>query len=345
MGKRAISFKGGLLAKSAPGVSGGLQRRLWMAAALLLPLLGASRPAAASLAWQGLAAVLGIAAGAAARAAALQRRRNGFTAIFPGQGTGPAAPDHRRRFPLGTPAFIMTGVVLSLALPGTTVDRLCGLRFDDPGLGDLIRVTAAHALLHDTYGTLFVNAVLLGLPGCYLESRLGTLRTLGVLLMGSCVAGLVGLNLLLPQVVLPDAGSHVLRYPPAGGAGAAAALLGFGALPGHLGRNAGRARFGTAAGRCRAMDILWPLLTALVFGGAFSGHTMPVTGPTPMAGYGGLVGGFLSGLALALIWRALEENDMRGETCSPDASARPALSGAERHSAWPCRERLAADGA
>jgi len=345
MGMHAMSFKEGLFTGSAPVVSGGLQRGLWMSAALLLPLLGVSRPATASLVWQGLALIFGMVGSRVVWAAACQRPREGLAAIFPGQGGGPADPARRRRLPLVTLAFIMTSVALSLALPGTVIDRLCGLHFHHPGLGDLIRVTATHALLHEGYGPLFAAAALLGLAGFYLESREGALRTLGVLLMGSFVTGLIGLNHLLPQGAFSDAGPHLLRYLPAGGTGATAAILGVGTLRRRSGCHAEGDTTGAAAGVCRAIDFLWPLLTALVFLGAFSGYTMPITGPTGMAGYWGLVGGFLSGLALALIWRALEENDMRGETCSPDASARPALSGAERHSAWPCRERLAADGA
>jgi len=298
------------------------------------------RPVTASLVWQGLAVVFGMVGGAVVWAAARQRRREGFAAVLPGQSGGPADPGRRLRLPLVTSAFVMTSVVLSLALPGTVIDRLCGLHLDHTGSEDLIRIVATHALLHDTYGPLFVNAALVGLSGSCMEYRLGTLRTLGAMLMGSFVAGLIGLNLLLPQTALTDASAHLLHYPPAGGAGAAAALLGSGALQRHPGRDAGRALFGAAAGRCRAMDILWSLLTALLFGGVFSGYTMPVTGLSGMAGYWGLVGGFLSGLVLGLIWRVLEENDMRGETCPADASVLPAPTGTGRNSAWHCRGAL-----
>ena len=311
MEMHAMSFKKVVVAKSAVGICGNPQRCLWMAAALLLPLLlGVRRPAVASLVWQGLAAVFGIAGCAVVWAAARQGRWVGFADSPPGQVTGLVDPGHRKRVPLVTLVFVAAIVILTLALPHAATDRLCGLRLDDPGLGGLIRVTAARTLLHDTYGRLAVDALLLGLLGLYLEPRLGALRTLTLFFMGSFVAGLIGLNFLLPQVAVPGGGMVLLPYPPAGGTGAVAALLGVGSLGWNPGRDAGKTLVEKGPRCCGIMDILWPLLTTLVFWGPFSGHTMPITGPGGMAGYGGQVGGFLSGLAMALILRTMGENDI-----------------------------------
>jgi membrane associated rhomboid family serine protease len=312
MGMRVTAIKGVFLRWAAFGFCGGPQR-LWMAVALLLPLLfGDRRPALASLVWPGMAALWGVAGCAVLWTAACQKRRDRCEAIPPGKGAKPADRGYRKRLPVATLTFIVVCILLTFVLPDAATDHLCGLHFDDPGLADLIRVVAARSFLHDTYGRLFVNAVLLGLLGGYLEPGLGGRRTLMVLFMGSFVAGLLSLNLVLPQGATSEVGPYLLRYPPAGGTGAAAALLGFGARGGNPVRDAEGGYPGVEPLFCRAMDFFWPLLTALVFWGPFSGHTMPITGPSGMAGYWGQAGAFSSGLTMALIWRTLDENDLVG---------------------------------
>ena len=317
MRMHAMSFKGVVWSRSALGFRSGPQRLLRMAAALLMPLLfGVRRPAVASLVWPAMVTVFVSVGCAVVWAAARQEGQERFAVIPTGQDAGPADPDPHKRFPLVTLCFIATSVLLCLTLPESVADRLCALNLADPALGDLIRVTAAHTLLHGTYDRLFVNTIFLGLLGCYLEPRLGALRTLTLFVMGSFVAGLIGMNLLLPQVVMPGGGLAFLRYPPAGGTGAVAALLGVGSLGWNPGRNAGKTLVEKGPRFCGVMDILWPLLTALVFWGPFSGHTMPITGPGGMAGYWGQAGGFLGGLAMALILQTMGENDIERGTPS-----------------------------
>jgi membrane associated rhomboid family serine protease len=256
-------------------------------------------------------------------AAARQEGQERFAVIPTGQDTGPADPDHHKRFPLVTLCFIAASVLLCLTLPET----------------------AAHTLLHGTYDRLFVDTIFLGLLGCYLEPRLGALRTLTLFFMGSFVAGLIGLNFLLPQVAVPGGGLGLLRYPPAGGTGAVAALLGVGSLGWNPGRDAGKTLVEKGPRCCGIMDILWPLLTTLVFWGPFSGHTMPITGPGGMAGYGGQVGGFLSGLAMALILRTMGENDIdRGTPSAASCALVPVVAARPDKRAAPfgkLRDRLA----
>jgi membrane associated rhomboid family serine protease len=284
-----------------------------MSAALLLPLLlGTGRPAVASLVWEGLAAVLGIGGCAVIWGAVRQGQHLQSGTISAEKDTGRVGLNPSMRVPLVTLGFIVLTVFLSLALPEAAIDRLCGLRFDDPGLERLIRITAARSLLHDTVRRMIVNTVLLGLLGLYMEHRLGALRTLMLILMGSFIAGLIGLNLVLPQAALSDGDAYLLHYPPAGGTGAAAALLGFGIRGWNPGLNEGKISFGASGRIFKAMDTLWPLLTALVFWGPFSGHTMPLTGSSGMAGYWGQAGGFLGGMALALVLRTIEEHESHG---------------------------------
>ena len=331
MGMRVTAIKGVLLRRAVLGVCGDPQRGLWMAVALLLPLMfGGRRTAVASLAWPGLVALLGMTGCAVVWTAARQRRRGRCEAIPQGKGAKPADRNHGKRPPLMTLTFIGVSILLTLVLPDAVTDRLCGLGFDDPGLGDLIRVAAARSLLHDTYGRLFVNAVLLGVLGGYLEPGLGGRRTLTVLSMGSFVASLLSLNLVLPQGAAFEGDAYLLRYPPAGGTGAAAALLGFGAWDGNPWRGVPGGYSGGAPLFCRTMHRLWPLLTALAFWGTFSGHTMPITGPAGMAGYWGQAGAFSCGLAMALIWRTLEENDVLGMACPGPTPSGPAAPGAGR---------------
>ena len=315
-----------------------------MAVALLLPLLfGDRRMAMASLVWPGLAILLGMVGCAVVWTSARQRRRGRCEAILPEKDDKPADRSHGQRLPLMTLTFIGVSMLLTLVLPNAVIDRLCGLRFGDPGLGDLIRVTAAGSLLHDTYGRLFVNTVLLGFLGVYLESGLGGRRTLTVLFMGSFMASLLSLNFVLPQGAASEGDPYLLRLPPAGGTGAAAALLGFGAWGGNSCRDAEDEHSGVAPLFGRVVDRLWPLLTALIFWGTFSGHTMPITGPSGMAGYWGQVGAFSSGLTMALIWRTLEESEVEGTACPGRTSSRPAAPGAGRDAGLHCREGLAAD--
>ncbi len=346
MRMHAMSLKGVVWSRSALGFWGSPQRLLWMAAALLLPLLfGVRRPAVASLVWPAMVTVFALVGCAVGWAAARQEGQERFAVIPTGQDTGPADPDHHKRFPLVTLCFIAASVLLCLTLPESAADRLCALNLADPVLGDLIRVTAAHTLLHGTYDRLFVDTIFLGLLGCYLEPRLGALRTLTLFFMGSFVAGLIGLNFLLPQVAVPGGGLGLLPYPPAGGTGAVAALLGVGSLGWNPGRDAGKTLVEKGPRCCGIMDILWPLLTTLVFWGPFSGHTMPITGPGGMAGYWGQVGGFLSGLTMALILQTMGENDIdRGTPSAASCALVPVVAARPDKRAAPfgkLRDRLA----
>jgi membrane associated rhomboid family serine protease len=317
-----------------------------MGAALLLPpLIVNGRSVFASQVWQVLAAVFGMVGCAVVWCTARRRPRDKFKAAPKGQGTGPAGVGQAKQLPLVTLTFVTCSVLLFLALPEAALNDLCSLRLDDPGLTDLIRLSVARAVLHDTFGHLFGNAILLGLLGYFLESRLGALRTLGVLFMGSFVAGLIGLNFLLSQVALPDGGPYLLRYPPAGGTGAVAALLGCGTLGWLGGGDMDHVFTGAGPMFRRLMHLWWPLLAALAFWGTFSGHTMPVTGPAGMAGYWGQVGGFLSGLAIALVFMILTENTIDQAARPWTASVLPCATGVKRDDELTRGNPLAADWA
>ena len=192
MGMHGMSFQKLSSKGRASGREGGSQTyRLSMAAALLLPLFGAGRPALASLIWLALAVVLAMVGCAVIWCTVRQRGRGRHATNLPEKDAGPASLDQRKQIPLVTLGFIILSVLLSLALPETAVAQLCGLRFDAPDLGRLIQITAARSLLHDANGRLIVNAVLLGLLGLYMEHRLGALRTLAVIVMGSFITGLM----------------------------------------------------------------------------------------------------------------------------------------------------------
>lgn len=281
-----------------------------LAAALLLPpVIGHGLPAAAGLVWQGLAAAAGLTGCGAVYQAARRKQR------IPSGG-------RRRQFPRVTMGVIAAGALLFLLLPEAAVDRLSGLNLDEAGLADLIRLTAVRSLLHDSFGHLLANALLLGLLGYRLEPALGAGRTLAVLVLGSCVASLTGLNLLLSQVEVHNGAGRLLHYPPAGGTGALAAFLGLAAAGLRYGRP--KAADSGADFPFSGLDgALAPLLTGLLFMGVFSGHTVPLTGNDAMAGYWGQVGGYLGGLATAGAMRTLESAANRQSGSTADASATP----------------------
>jgi membrane associated rhomboid family serine protease len=242
--------------------------------------------------------------------------------------TDDAGGGHVIRFPVITPTLIAAGTVLFIVLPGSAVDRLSDLSLDHPGLPDLIRVTVVRSLLHANLHHLVMTALTLGVLGFGLEPRIGPARTLAALFLGSVVASLTGLNLLLSQVEMVDNASQVLRWPPDGGTGAAVALMGLWAAGGD---RSGRRAASPPGGRPSlpwALGIGVPLLAGLLFMGDFIDHGAPLTGPGGLAAYGGHVGGFLSGWALAAVLASLEAVDNRRPAAGRECP-RPSPAGCE----------------
>ena len=211
-------------------------------------------------------------------------------------------------FPVITSILIAANTLLFFATPGDMIDRLCSLPLEDFGLPHLILTTTASALFHLNFGHLLMNMILLGIFGVLLEPRLTPGQYLATILMGSVLSSLISLNLLVSQVNLFDASIKLFRHPPAGASGAIAGLMGLFVL------RCGASWRSVSRSIRRHPLVLFPVpVSAVVLIGLFyiidfTGNAAPADGLTGTADFWGHVGGFLSGLVLALVF-ALQDED------------------------------------
>ena len=211
-------------------------------------------------------------------------------------------------FPVMTMVIIAAYTLFFFVTPEDMVDRLCSLPLEDFSLSHLILTTVAGTILHQDFGHLLMNMILLWAFGALLEPRLTPGQYLLAILLGGVLSRLISLNLLVAHVDLLGPSFYLLQYPPAGASGAIAGLMGcFVMRYGVIGRS-GRGRIGCHPLKFCRVPISATILIGLFFVRDVVGHPAPAFGIAGMADFWGHMGGLLGCLVLALV-STLQDGD------------------------------------
>lgn len=208
-----------------------------------------------------------------------------------------------KRCPTITAGMTAVCVLLFFMTPESISGRLIYRPYIDSGLPHLMLTTATGVFLHASFSQLVANMLCLLVLGVLLERRLGAWYCITAMILGSVLANLVGLNLMLSRMDLMDGVRHLrkLSWPPAGALGAIAGLMGLWVVLGGGGPGVPkwlRPGFGGYA-------LLLRIGVAVMMGLWGTGL---LSGTTGMIGGRGYWAGFLGGLVLALVFR-LQEDD------------------------------------
>ena len=210
-------------------------------------------------------------------------------------------PRQGRPWPAIT-AGLLTAALSSYALfPATSLESATWLPLEALGLKNLLWVTAAGVLRHPDAFHFGVNWVLLAYFGILLEWRLGSGRVLTTVVLGSVLASLVSLNLMLAGGEGGAAPVHGIRHAPVGISGAVAGLMGLFSVQGRCARRP----------RLRSCQPLWiggMLLTAAYMLQDFAAGATTVTGIAGTVDYWSHLGAFGGGMAVAAV-AAAEDAD------------------------------------
>lgn len=131
-----------------------------------------------------------------------------------------------RPLPVLTTGLMATGVFIFAFLPEALQGPAVCLSVEDLSALNLVLVTAARVFVHRDLAHLAIHLGLLGYFGVLLERRLGEGPVMAAVLLGSVLAALISLNLLLEQAAGEGLAGQLIRHPPIGFAGAVAGLMG-----------------------------------------------------------------------------------------------------------------------
>lgn len=210
-------------------------------------------------------------------------------------------PRHKR-WPLITVGMTAACVVLFFITPEAICDRLVYRPYMDSGLTHLMLTTVTGVFLHASFSQLVANMLCLLVLGGLLERRLGAWYCITAMMLGSVLANLVGLNLMLARMDLMNGVHQIqkLSWPPAGASGAVAGLLGLWVVFGG-----GYSWSRWLRPGLRGYALLLRIGAAVMIG---LWGTALLSGRTGMMDGQGYWAGFLGGLMLALVFR-LQDDD------------------------------------
>ncbi|MBC2732801.1 MAG: rhomboid family intramembrane serine protease [Desulfobacteraceae bacterium] len=216
----------------------------------------------------------------------------------------------------GTPAvtisLIVANTLLFLLTPEEVVDWLCFLPYSgDLSVPHVLLTTVTCAFFHSDFGHLFGNMVFLWAFGATLESRLGTGRYLAAYFLCSIISSLICLNLLVIQVMVYDEPLLLLQYWSIGASGVISGLMGLFVIRCYFARLSFSLPILFNPIFSVPVRINGIILIGFFFAKDLAGSVEQMADIEGMIDYWGHVGGFLGGIALALVFRL--QDDGAGE--------------------------------
>ena len=206
-------------------------------------------------------------------------------------------------------------------------DALCrgaaSLSVYDLGLLNLVLVTAAGVLVHPDAAHLLVHLGLLSFFGVLLERRQGPGRVSAAVLLGSVLAGLIRLNLLLGQGALRDAAIQVVPHPPMGFSGAAAGLMGLFLVTRAWGPRPKCSRGRHLFRSSPPVLAIGVVLAALFLMRGFSGGPAPAPGVTANIDGWARLAAFAGGLAVGIVTMTADADGDPGRLPAAAAEKQP----------------------
>jgi len=203
--------------------------------------------------------------------------------------------------PVVTISLITINTLLFLFTPEWVVDQLCFLPYSDLGVPHVLLTAVTCAFFHGSFGHLFGNMVFLWAFGATLESRLGPKRYLAAYFLCAVISSLVCLNLLVIQVMVFDDPLLLLQYASIGASGVISGLMGIFVIRCYFARLSFSLPILFNPLFSVPVRINGILLIGFFFAKDLAGSAEQMVDATVMIDYWAHVGGFLGGVALALV--------------------------------------------
>ena len=242
-----------------------------------------------------------------------------------------------RPLPILTVGLLVAGAVTFCTFPEAGRGGTACLPVDDLGMLNLVLLTAAGVFVHPDVGCLLLHLGLLGFYGILMERRWGSGPVLAAVLLGSVLAGLIRLNLLLDPDMVGAPAPLMVTTPAIGFSGVVAGLMGLFVMAG-----AGTTRTVCQGGRWRRwvrhpVVAIGVVTASLLLMRQFAGVPAPAAALTHSVDGWALLSAFSGGFFVGIVVLALDaEMD-----ADPSQGMAPEHQNPKREAGSLCRYRMA----